>query len=419
MTDSHPRSDAEGSTVALALAGGGAEGAIYEIGALRALEEAIEGLNFTDIPIYVGVSAGAFIGSCLANGIGTAQLCRSVVHDEPGEHPFRPDLFMVPAYGELARRGLSVPGHVVEGLADWLFKHDFEGGFVAALTGRLGRALPVGLFSNVGIRDYLRKVFSLKGRTDDFRELSSHLTIVASDLNSGEAVRFGEKGLDHIGIAEAVQASTALPVVYPPVCIEGREYVDGVLLKTVHASVALDAGADLVLCINPIVPVDTARAVEQGIMRRGKLIDRGMPGVLAQTFRTLIHSRLATGIAAYESRYEGADILLFEPSREDYQMFFTNVFSFDSRKAVVEHAYHATLDSLSARRTVLAPILAAHGLRLRDEVLDDPAPRLWAGVGLNLMEEPAQIDEDDRGTPVARTLRDVLARLDAALGQAA
>ncbi len=419
MTDSDVRFAANGSanggsTVALALAGGGAEGAIYEIGALRALEEAIEGIDFTRVPIYVGVSAGALIGACLANGISTAQLCRSVVHDEPGEHPFRPELFMTPAYGELARRGLSVPRHVAEGVTDWLFKHDFEGGLVTALAGRLGRALPVGLFDNTGMRDYLRKVFALKGRTNDFRALAGHLTIVASDLNSGEAVRFGEAGFDHVGIAEAVQASTALPVLYPPVSIDGREYVDGVLLKTVHASVALDAGADLVLCVNPIVPVNTARAVERGIMRRGKLIDRGMPGVLAQTFRTLIHSRLTTGIAAYESRYP-ADILLFEPSREDYQMFFTNVFSYDSRKAVVEHAYHATLGSLAERRAEIAPVLEAHGLRLRQAVLDDPAPRLWAGVGLDLMEEPAQIDESDRGAPVARTLRDVLARLDAAL----
>ncbi len=415
----HPDAAPAGPTIALALAGGGPEGAIYEIGALRALDEAIGGLDLARLPIYVGVSSGAFVGACLANGISTAQLCRSVVRDEPGEHPFRPELFLTPAFGEWARRGASVPRHLAEGVADWLFKHDFEGGLVTALAGRLGRALPVGLFDNRGIRDYLRDVFALGGRTNDFRRLGPQLTIVASDLNSGEAVRFGEAGLDHVGIAEAVQASTALPVLYPPVSIGGREYVDGVLLKTVHASAALDAGADLVLCVNPIVPVNTARAVEQGIMRRGKLIDRGMPGVLAQTFRTLIHSRLTTGIAAYEARYEGADILLFEPSREDYQMFFTNVFSFDSRKAVVEHAYHATLESLGERRAEIAPVLAAHGLYLRDEVLDDPAPRLWPGVGLDLMEEPAQSDEADRGTPVARTLRDTLARLDAALDRAA
>jgi len=404
-------SASRGPTVALALAGGGPEGAIYEIGALRALEDAL-GLDFTELPIYVGVSAGAFVGACLANGISTAQLCRSVVRDEPGEHPFRPGLFLTPNLGEFFRRGRSVPVHLVEAVADYLFKPDHEGGIASALVGRVGRSLPVGLFNNVGIRTYLEKVFSTGGRTDDFRGLRSRLRIVASDLNSGEAVRFGDEGYDHIPISLAVQASTALPVLYPPVHIDEREYVDGVLLKTVHASVALDAGADLVLCVNPIVPVDTARAVEEGVMRRGKLIDRGMPGVLAQTFRTLIHSRLVTGIAAYGHRYRHADVVLFEPRRDDYEMFFTNVFSFDARKAVVEHAYHATLESLRDRRDTLDPILAKHGLRLRDDVLDNPAPRLWPSVGLDLMEEPLQLDDDDRGSPVARNLRDTLARLD-------
>ena len=408
----HSGSASRGPTVALALAGGGPEGAIYEIGALRALEDALDGVDFTRLPIYVGVSAGAFVGACLANGISTAQLCRSVVRDEPGEHPFRPGLFLTPNLGEFVRRSRSVPMHLVEAVADYLFKPHHEGGIASALVGRVGRALPVGLFNNVGIRTYLEKVFSSGGRTDDFRELRSRLRIVASDLNSGEAVRFGDEGFDHIPISLAVQASTALPVLYPPVHIDEREYVDGVLLKTVHASVALDAGADLVLCVNPIVPVDTARAVEEGVMRRGKLIDRGMPGVLAQTFRTLIHSRLVTGIAAYEQRYRHADVVLFEPRRDDYEMFFTNVFSFDARKAVVEHAYHATLESLRDRRDTLDPILAKHGLRLRDDVLDNPAPRLWPSVGLDLMEEPLQLDDEDRGSPVARNLRDTLARLD-------
>lgn len=410
---------APSSTLALALAGGGPEGAIYEIGALRALEDAIEGLDFTQMPIYVGVSAGAFIGACLANGISAAQLCRSVVQDEPGEHPFRPELFLTPALGEWVRRTATVPRRLVEALADFAFKPDHEGGLLSALAARLGQALPVGLFDNRGIRDYLTRVFALHGRTNDFRQLRAQLFLVATDLNSGEAVRFGEAGLDHVPIATAVQASTALPVLYPPVQIDGREYVDGVLLKTLHASVAFDAGADLVFCVNPIVPVDTARAVERGIMRRGKLIDRGMPTVLSQTFRTLIHSRLTTGVAAYESRYEGADLLLFEPRRDDYQMFFTNVFSFDSRKMVIEHAYHATLESLRARREQVEPVLARHGLRLRREVVEDPAPRLWPGVGLHLMEEPLQLDDEDTGSPVARSLRDVLARLDDALDRAA
>lgn len=407
-----------GHTVALALAGGGPEGAIYEIGALRALDEAIEGIDFTEFPLYVGVSAGAFVGSCLANGISTDQLCRSIVRDEPGEHPFRPELFLRPALGEWVRRGVTMPKRLAEAWADYLFKPDHEGGLLSAMTGRMGRSLPVGIFDNRGIRDFLAGAFCLKGRTDDFRRLPTQLIVVAADLNSGEAVRFGEPGFDHIPISTAVQASTALPVAYPPVCIDGREYVDGVLLKTVHASVAFDSGADLVLCVNPIVPVDTARAAEEGYMRRGKLVDRGMPGVLSQAFRTLIHSRLVTGMAAYQRRYERADLILFEPRRDDYQMFFRNVFSFDSRKLVCEHAYHSTLADLRARREQIDPILRMYGLRLRDEVLDDPARRLWPGVGLDLMEEPLQLSDEDIGAPVARSLRDTLMRLDALVDRA-
>ena len=65
--------------IGLALAGGGPEGAVYEIGVLRALDEALDGLDFNAVPVTVGVSAGAFIGASLANGITTAQLVRSVV----------------------------------------------------------------------------------------------------------------------------------------------------------------------------------------------------------------------------------------------------------------------------------------------------------------------------------------------------
>ena len=49
--------------IGLALAGGGPEGAVYEIGALRALDEACDGLNLHELDIYVGVSAGAFIAA--------------------------------------------------------------------------------------------------------------------------------------------------------------------------------------------------------------------------------------------------------------------------------------------------------------------------------------------------------------------
>jgi len=366
--------------IGLALAGGGPGGAIYEIGALRALDESIEGLDLNALHIYVGVSAGAFIASCLANDLSTAQMCRAIVKHEPGEHPFTPDNFLAPALGEMARSGLKVPRLLMESF--WkMLAHPAESNLFEPMT-RLSRALPVGFFKSDPIRAYLAKIFSMHGRTDDFRKLRQKLVLVATDLDSGQPVCFGEPGLDHIPISKAVQASTALPGLYPPTMIEGRAYVDGVLLKTLHASVALEEGSDLVICVNPIVPVDTIRSVELGVMRRGQLVNRGLPTVLAQTFRTLVHSRMGTGLAAYESRYADRDILVFEPRRDDYKMFFTNVFSFSKRKAVVEHAYDSTRRKLLRNRDRIEAILERHGLRLRVEILEEERD-LWESVELN------------------------------------
>ena len=370
-------------SIGLALAGGGPEGAIYEIGVLRALDDALDGLDLNDVPVTVGISAGAFVGASLANGISTAQMVRSVVGEEPGEHPFRPEYFLTPALGEYARRALRVPGLVADAVKDALLNPKASSGLVATLVDRLGRAIPVGVFDNGPLRDYLAAVFTLDGRTDDFRQLANELYVVTTDLDSSESVVFGGPGLDAVPISLAVQASTALPGLYPPVEIGGRHYVDGVLNKTVHASVAFERGAGLVLCVNPIVPVDTQGAVASGAMRRGRLTDRGMPGVMSQTFRTLIHSRMGTGMAAYQGRYEGADLVLFEPRKDDYKMFFTNVFSFAARQEVVEHAYRSTLEQLRDRADEVGPILERHGVRLREDVLARPSFDLWASVGLS------------------------------------
>lgn len=396
------------SKVGLALAGGGPEGAIYEIGVLSALEEAVIGLDLNAAHIYVGVSAGAFVGANLANGLTARQMSRAIIKHEPGEHPFVPEIFFTLATGELGRRILSVPRLAWQALVDFSTNRD-DISLRASLTS-LTRALPVGIFDNEPIRRYLEKIYSIKGRTDDFRQLKRKLVVVASDLDSGQAVRFGEPPFEDVPISTAVQASTALPGVYPPVVIDGRHYVDGVLLKTLHGSVALEAGAELLICINPIVPVDTSEAVEQGVMRRGKLTDRGLVSVLSQSLRTLVRSRLEAGLLGYDNKFEGADLLLLEPAREDYRMFFTNIFSFSRRQAVCEHAYASTRKQLLARFDELAPMLERHGLSLDRQVLEEERA-LWPAVA----ESPASLRAQSGVPSGASSSRQVLTDLDAAL----
>jgi len=369
-----------GSKIGLALAGGGPEGAVYEIGALRALDEVLEGLDLNDVDIYVGVSAGSFVAACLVNRLSTAQLCRVTFKSDGGENPFVPETFFTPAFKEFGRCSLMTPRLAFEAL--WDFAANPQDMSLVESFMRLSRALPVGLFDNEPIRKYLERIFALKDRTDDFRKLKNKLIVVASDLDTGQAVCFGEAGNDDVPISRAVQASTALPGLYPPVQIDNRHYVDGVLLKTLHASVALEHGAELLICLNPIVPVDTTDSVAAGIMKRGKLVNRGLPTVLAQTFRTMVHSRLTVGMASYKPRFPDVDVVLLEPGRDDYRMFFTNIFSFSSRRAVCEHAYHTTRQQLRERREELEPIFERHGIRVRGDILAEKNRDLWHAVGI-------------------------------------
>ncbi|MEM8964222.1 MAG: patatin-like phospholipase family protein [Acidobacteriota bacterium] len=395
-----------GSAIGLAMAGGAAQGAIYEIGALRALDEAVEGVDFNQLGVYVGVSAGGFLASCLANGLSTAQMCRAIVKPEPGEHPFVPEIFFQPAAAELRRRLWQSPKIIADAL--WQFASRRERRLIDSLTG-LGRALPVALFANEPIRNYVHTIFQRPDRTDDFRRLKGHLVVVATDLESGEAIRFGEPGLDQVPISRAVQASTALPGLYPPVEINGRYYVDGVLLKTMHASVALERGAKLVFCVNPIVPVDVRRAIQRNEIRSGQLIDNGLPTVLSQTLRTLIHSRMNLGIRAYKKRYPDADVVLIEPRKDDVESFFSNIFTFRSRQAMCERAYQTTRRTLWQRRDEIGETLAKHGLRLREEMLEDFDRPLWPHVGLT---------SDDPSTNLATDTQEVVSELDRLIARA-
>lgn len=368
--------------IGLAVAGGGPIGAMYELGALRALEEAIEGFDPTRLEVYVGVSSGAFLAAALANGLDTRELVRIVIRGDSHEAQFRPQIFLQPAFVEYLRRASNLPGVAWRWWRDLLT--DASGSRIGELASRLGKLIPTGIFDNDAIEAFLRDVLTRNGRSNDFRTLDRRLYVIAVDIDSGEAVRFGAPGWDDVPISRAIQASAALPGLYPPVEIRGRHFVDGALRRTMHASVVLDHGVDLLLGINPLVPFNATRAADaRGASGRqgGTLSDAGLPVVLSQTFRTLLQSRMRVGLAKYAQHYPATDQMVFEPDEDDGEMFFTNVFSYASRERVCENAFRSTLADLGRRRDVLAPMLARHGLRLRTEVIDDAGRSVAHGIG--------------------------------------
>jgi len=182
--------------VAVLLSGGGAKAAAHA-GALGALTEA--GLVPTHL---VGTSMGAVIGACFAAGLGRDEILDRVAM--------------------IGTRGIV--------RAPWA---PFGGLWLRSLL--RGEPLRDGIAALVPARA--------------FDELKIPLVVTAVDLDTGALVRFGPGG-ESVPLVEALWASCALPVFYPPVAMGGRRLVDGGLRGVVPFEAAADLPADLVVAVD-------------------------------------------------------------------------------------------------------------------------------------------------------------------------
>jgi NTE family protein len=397
------RRGANRGRLGIALAGGGPLGAFYELGVLHALGEAIEGRELTGFDVYVGVSSGSLVAAGLANGFDTTTMVSTFIHDESTLVPFSPKTLLQPAFGEYARRIALWPQALID-IARQFAREPLQGAWPAVI-GSIARMVPTAVFDNGPLERYLHEVFNQSGRTDEFAQLAARLYVVATNLNTGESTAFGDARHSQVPISRAVVASAALPGLYPAVQIGGQPYVDGALIRTMHASLALESGCDLVICINPLVPFDASHARERA---HANLADKGLGTILMQTFRALIHSRMQIGMAGYAARFPHADTLLIEPDRNDERLFFANVFRYSGRNRLVEHVYQRTRRDLLRHGAKLSTLLARHGLRLNRERLRE-RNRTCATAG---QERAARIRQ------TGRRLDRALRRLEALLPEA-
>jgi len=212
--------------IALALGGGAARGFAH-IGVIKALEA--QGI----VPdMVVGTSAGSVVGALYASGMSGF---------------------------ELQNLALTMQENM---LADW------------TLPNR-------GVLKGEALQDFI----NLKVKNLTIQKMPKPLGVVATDLQSGEKVLFrrGDTG-------RAVRASSAVPGVFQPVEISGRDYVDGGLPSPVPAQVARSMGADFVIAVDI-----------SSVSRRGKL--SGTLDVLLQTFAIMGHT-----ISSHE--LEDADVVI-------------------------------------------------------------------------------------------------------------
>jgi predicted acylesterase/phospholipase RssA len=164
-----------------------------------------------------------------------------------------------------------------------------------------------------------------------------------------------------------VRASTALPMVYKPTTLKGRELIDGGIVSTTNVDIAVEAGAKFIVVINPLVPyvndfqkrVPTLRG-----SRPRRVSDMGFPQIGYQTFKLLAYQRLHELARQWESRYPGVDIVLIEPDPNDELMFQTSVMNFTSRVDIARHGFQSVTIKLAQDYEEFKEVCARHGIEI-------------------------------------------------------
>jgi NTE family protein len=361
-----PRRRPRRSRTALVLGGGGFTGGVYEIGALRALDLLAVNRTVNEFDVYVGTSAGSFVGSLVANGVTPEEMMRVVNQQVPTA--FRDvdrGTLMRPNYLEFAQSMALLPLRLL-GLARNLVGQLGAASLIDVAVG-VAEGLPSGAYDGIGIERYLERVLSDPDRVNDFRLLQNELYVTATDLDTCERIVFGAPDWDDVPISRAVSASTSLPMVYKPVEAKGRQLIDGGIRSTTNVDVAVERGAKFVVVVNPLVPYvnDFQKMIPTVLGSRVRRVaDMGFPQIGYQAFKLLAHQRLHEAVKHWEDRYPGVDIILIEPDPNDELMFETNILNFTKRVEIARHGFESVTLRLAQDYDRLRAVCARHGIEI-------------------------------------------------------
>jgi predicted acylesterase/phospholipase RssA len=387
--ESKPRRKARGrkrpSKTALVLGGGGFTGGVYEIGALRALDLLAVNSTVNNFDIYVGTSAGSFVAAMLANGITPDEMMQVLSDDVPSElEDLDLDKVLKPNYLGFLQKAAMLPLRTVELMRALVRIGDFSAMDIGV---GLAEALPTGLYTGSGIHDYVSEVLAAAGRANDFRLLDRELYLTATDLDTCERIVFGEKGWDDVPISKAIQCSTALPIVYKPVDLKGRQMVDGGIRSTTNVDIAVENGAKFIVVVNPLVPYvnDFEKTIPTVFGTRVRRVsDMGLPAIANQVFRLIAHARLHEAVAQWKEKYPGVDIILVEPEPTDELMFGTPIMDYSRRLQIARHGFESVTAALAQDYDRYREIAERHGLEISER-------RVRRVVERAAEEEPEQI----------------------------
>jgi NTE family protein len=220
----------------LVLGGGGTLGEAWMFAVLVGLEEA-DALDPHGCRLYLGTSAGSIVAASLVAGLSPA--ARLGPLGAPSEQ-LPPDGERAGAPRPTLDAAVALGAALTAPLASLALGAGAGGG--ALLRRAALRALPAGRRSLAG----LGRAVAESGVSWDGR-----LHVAAVDLHSGRRVIFGAPGAPDVSVAEAVQASCAVPGYFRPVRAAGRTYVDGGVWSPTNMDCLQAQRGEHVLCLNP------------------------------------------------------------------------------------------------------------------------------------------------------------------------
>ena len=364
---------------ALALGGGGFTGYLFEIGALTALDDLFEdGVTMNDLDLYVGVSAGAAAASLLANGVRPQEVLDTNLS---GTRPYCFDHRNVfsPAIGE----GLKTVWRVTRQLVPLLklyVRHYGEMTFIDLLD-KAQDALPSGIYTLEPFAKYLEAIFKVKGLSDRFAGLAKELYIPAIDLETGDGVLFGDEDWRDVPISRAVTASSAVPIYFCPVRIQGRDYIDAGIGRMAFFEIAVQKHVDFMIMINPMAraPQTRSRQAQPAVGKPGnRLRDRGFLSIGEQASRINFDARFSQALERFQQDYPEKEVLAISPVEADALLFERSFLSYDDRIHLLRAGYVAVMTLARDRWEDLSAQFLRHGLVMSRARFEDRAGRRLA-----------------------------------------
>lgn len=255
--------------------------------------------------VFVGASAGALVSALYGQGFPLDELVDA--YRLPWKRKYRDGVRIMPNtfFGAPALRDLLRPGYLMSGLFS-----------IDKLERTMREVLPV----------------------NDFRKIDKTILVTAVDIDGRGRVVFGKGYDEETPISQAVAASCCVPGLFRPYEIRGRYHLDGELVRTLSADLAVEAGVDVVIVSN-IYRTENIRENERSIAHRGVF------DVLTQSLNIVLSEKERRGLDLYARTYPRVTFVNVSPDIGHYG--YLNRFN---ARALVLRGYREALRELAAAK---------------------------------------------------------------------